>query len=303
MFSGLWATFGRYEVKEGLIRPVKGSTLRYYDPWIDFREPLDKNPVLHQPYQDLLDIADSEDYSEPRIVDWCSKNGLLGILLQTCDSISQPIEVGGESVGYRESFRESHGWKSIRGHGELFQTGAVIRKVGEFGERLEPSDSSWSRFFPDHKPGEPYPSPADSEHFWRRYCEPLDEFVAVAKIFGTAVEQTRLIKESATTSVEKSEQFANSAERQLHSLTAGVRPLFYVSESGTLEFGWSGGSLLADLAMMAVLDLTSHRLLRCANGTCRRLFTTKSTQAKFCSESCRSIQQMRGYRLRKREKK
>jgi hypothetical protein len=91
IFGGKWWRFDRYEVKKGYIRPVKGSPLRSYDPWKEYRAPHGKE-ARKQPYHSLLELISTiniggeltqveEDLKDLLIAEWCGRHGLLGVVV------------------------------------------------------------------------------------------------------------------------------------------------------------------------------------------------------------------------------
>ncbi len=63
----------------------------------------------------------------------------------------------------------------------------------------EPITKTWARFFPGvpaaKRPTYQYPEPY-SEAFWRLYAEPIDDFLAAARMFKQAFDSAALFKES-----------------------------------------------------------------------------------------------------------
>jgi hypothetical protein len=110
MTSGTWWKFDGYEVRDSCIRPTLGARLKEYDPWSNrdeatllgqnspstYRELLELLPVLQRDpgYTALVQAANiSFDLqfwrlqpivlrpaNEARLVAWCQKYGLLGLL-------------------------------------------------------------------------------------------------------------------------------------------------------------------------------------------------------------------------------
>lgn len=83
-----WWRAGRYEITGGYIRPAPGTDIRAYDV---------KTESQFELYAELLEIArDSEGEDlralspafASRITNWCSKHGLLGVLLQQVTAVS-----------------------------------------------------------------------------------------------------------------------------------------------------------------------------------------------------------------------
>src|ERR1035438_9429280 len=99
IFADYWFRFDRYEIKGGYIRPAPGAKLSQYEPWRTFGAPKGKIGIK-QPYEPLLALAklldpDPSDVGSVRaaenadhlILEWCSQNGLLGILLHRVEGV------------------------------------------------------------------------------------------------------------------------------------------------------------------------------------------------------------------------
>ena len=127
--AGYWWRFARYEIRDGVIRPVKGATCEQYDPWAlfeaardGFQRPRQGKRMMEPPYQELFalwqriedryalpqwagagpefnrrrisDGGTSMDFDAQMVTDWCSRFGLLGILPQCASSITLPARWG-----------------------------------------------------------------------------------------------------------------------------------------------------------------------------------------------------------------
>jgi hypothetical protein len=139
--------------------------------------------------------------------------------------------------------------------------------------------------------------PDRAEPDMRAYTEPLASFLELACRFYREIELLRvkpLGKHKHLTNVDGLRWFAQYSS-----------PILRRNERGNLNFGWDfRSSTLAAFSVMAMLDLSNTRLLRCARKDCGNYFSTKAKKARFCSDRCRNTNQMRKYRkkLEQREK-
>lgn len=134
--------------------------------------------------------------------------------------------------------------------------------------------------------------------FWRQYGEPVIDFFAAAKMFLKAVDILTNLRTRPRLSQDQIKEGRNSIN-VLNGLALPVRPMLYRGEKG-YEMSWACHSLLAAFSMMVIRDLSSARLLECANPTCRRFFVTKAAEAKYCNPTCRGTVQVRKYRRKKK---
>src|SRR5260221_664084 len=96
-----WWRFDRYEIQDAVIRPAAGSRLIGYDPWADFQQV--RNQTNGQPaYSELTrlvtalqadpamksGILKSSQESQSKILEWCQRHGLLGVLLSRWESVT-----------------------------------------------------------------------------------------------------------------------------------------------------------------------------------------------------------------------
>lgn len=106
--AGWWYRFDRYEVRGGYVRPVTGTSGRWYDPWTSYRsaavsragrdgarpsgqvmDPTSRAPGTSRqarpPYLSLIELLRRQPYvrdaaSDAAIAEWCTGYGLLGVL-------------------------------------------------------------------------------------------------------------------------------------------------------------------------------------------------------------------------------
>ncbi len=310
-FGDIWTKFSEYEIRNGFIRPVAGSSLITYQPWDAYR-PAEGKESRKQPYHSLLDtlasfqseISCPSDRFRKAILEHCSQHGLLGILPHQIETIVLP-----SSGGWKTTYiRAAGGWRkteTVEREESSVSPGAFMRREpGDFEMYFVPLELLTRQFFPDLVPTDTwanFPRPL-SEAFWMQYAEPLDLFLSAASRFRQALEVVR--SRPRRRGAEASAEFENGAWK-LSALLAPVRETIYLDRAGKLATGWVSHSLLAAFAKMATLDLGQTRLLRCARSDCGIYFVTKAKKAKYCTEKCRNTVQMRKYRtnLRKKELK
>ncbi len=113
--AGSWWRATSYEIHraaEGLafIRPTPGAKVEPYNPWDAFRKALESRGRVLSPYHELLRLAEGTNWrparsgrgfvvdglgtyelepgSEEELLAWCSKHGLLGLLLHRVESVT-----------------------------------------------------------------------------------------------------------------------------------------------------------------------------------------------------------------------
>lgn len=150
----------------------------------------------------------------------------------------------------------------------------------------KPLSEVWTAYFPEAPLAQAdrhvYPAPLTDE-FWRLYAEPLDQFVNWCRILRQAL--TGLGDDR--------------GRSLLHALVGPLTPSVLPTTTG-LRQAWLSPSLLASLAMMALLDQTEGRLTHvCAS--CHKLFVSSAYQVQYCSQTCRFREQKRAQRARERE--
>lgn len=334
---GYWWRAEEYVLKDGYIRPAPGTRFMRYDPWEHYRlaRQHGKQEDL-APYQELLRLADIrfvftkdgfavQPDDTPRILEWCNKYGLLGVLLQRVREVRfaprwKRVGLPGAEPDLlfptqRRLIRTATGWRSqdpqwLDGwviqdepdrEGSLVEegrrpadmtTGAWVRKLDSFDWQWEPLPKTWARFFPD-TPSEDretreYPLPFTNE-FWREYAEPLDQFIAAARTLEIALRD-----------LQKPTEIRLGREK-INALAEDVSLALSFGKDGFRQ-AWVAASLLGTLAAMAISDLSGgKRVLRCE--TCGRPFVSGSPAARYCSPTCRHTAQKRVYRQRIREAK
>ena len=268
--------------------------------------------------------------SEPTLLKWCTKYGLLGILpQQTYAAFLAPRWEGewGNTLwpNQRIYLRTNTGWSaSIKQQigvgspvltdqperkGEIIteesvseqysHSGVLIQDLKSFDIRYESLSQTWGAFFP-HIPIEEretyqYPVPL-SEDFWQLYAESIADFLQGAQTLFEAL--TYLTSRESLD--DTSENDLRRGRDILHALVAPVGLALYPTDQGVLRQQWVAPSLLASFAAMALLDLAEKRLLRCLH--CNALFPSDAYRAAYCSDRCRHTARKRRYRERNTEK-
>jgi hypothetical protein len=331
--TGSWWRFSRYAISSGgVIRPAKGATLERYDPWRSYYELKGKRDRREPPYQSLLRLCAAlypagvwhspypvAKEREQLVVDWCNRNGLLGILLEYTYLVNlhpahRPKRTGKEHEIELSYVRRGAGF----GFGD--HTGRLIsKKIAEpyvilenfaecadlsagfppFDIVVEPLSKTWHRFFPGVLASRintyRYPFP-HSDDFWRHYGEPLEFFLEFVRLFYEAAHNLN-------GRVERAPESENTWKRdiavsRLSSLTERVSAFLHCEEDGSFRQRWAASSLLSTYAMMLHLDmLGGRRLIHCRK--CNMPFLSDAYQAEYCSRTCRNTVQKRRYRERK----
>jgi hypothetical protein len=187
---------------------------------------------------------------------------------------------------------------------ELWGPPSVLcRAIDDASWATLPIERAWGPFFPDvdekDRRGHFYPPPL-SDVFWTSYGEPLSAFLEAATLFSETLQnldaEARDDSPPHALDVEHRRRLAN---RNFFSLLSGCHPALARDDRGGRTRAFHSKSLLASLAMMAYLDLTSgKRVLLCDEDG--RPFVSGAYQARYCSDRCRNRALKRAYRERHR---
>jgi hypothetical protein len=345
-YLGTWWRFSSYELWGTYIRPTPGASLEAYDPWPSRpSEDADEGPVPKerpQPiYQSLLQLyeevratpylgATLNEGGGRKLLDWCSRYGLLGLLPHETLSVTMPARW--EALDTNESvlvpvvrrfLRMPAGWSERttrflsltqpRGDREVGaplnqeEYDASIERPRVLRQDLRADDvdietdvTSWTRFFPRVDRAEQLPFSYHvplTDEFWSAYSEPRRDFLQAAAALSRFVEGLKRIAEDRHAS-EDDEALIDDAIDLLPRLLGPVAPALIRDQAGRPALGWLCGSLLSAFAIMALQDIVEGRLpQRCE--VCRRYFVSRSHKAIYCSEKCRQTANKRAYRLRR----
>jgi hypothetical protein len=346
---GGWWRFDGYEIKDGVIVPKKDAELGWYNPWDSYQAGTIRGSV-ESPYASLLKLVDSmrmaetsadslkaklAQKNEQLILNWCSANGLLGVLLARTVSVTLPARWGQLDGGFRQGtkelypsftryYRTNSGWGGTQSvklgtdwyylqdepeqagklvPADLLPTESPTPKVfiqslqtGEVEE--EQLGTTWARFFPSLRVEDEnleHPMPYSGE-FWRVYGEPVWDFMRAAVALRNAIEILADFSDSAPDqATEEGDAAIHRAKLTLEALTGAVSPSITIKERGHHEFVWMSKSLLSSLALMAMLDVTRGGEARRCS-KCGRLFMSFVRTVKYCSLTCRWASQKRANR-------
>jgi hypothetical protein len=90
LYTGKWWRFGAYEIRDGYIRSAPGARLEEYFPLDDFQAARAAREEQRSPYESLMRVSERlsvdaagqlSPESTAELLDWCARNGLLGLLL------------------------------------------------------------------------------------------------------------------------------------------------------------------------------------------------------------------------------
>jgi hypothetical protein len=315
-----WWRFDRYEIHDAVIRPAQGSQLSRYDPWADFQQI--RTQTSGQPgYVELAHLASilradpaTKGYltglspeSRSKILAWCNRHGLLGVLLGRWESVtlSPQRNVGDRrlhtQVRYLKGYDTTVDEYETRGDQPPSRSCILIHGLSDLHIKEEALAETWYRFFPSVPEREretfPYPMPY-SQAFWELYAEPVSEFWRGARLFAGCVEHLGPPVKLGTKEKLGSEESRRLARAQavhtLNLLRKDVNQVL-VDENDGLRQQWVSPSLLASFAEMFIQDVvTGARAQYCE--CCGKLFITQAYQAVYCSQPCRLRQQKRNLR-------
>lgn len=253
------------------------------------------------------------------ILDWCSRHGLLGVLPQRARLVTLAPVAGKKNDATQTRYVRTtdREWVATRTSvsldpaarsntrprvrrpdpPELVTPRVVVEAEDSSETRQEGLDVTWARFFPGTPENEretfAYPRPLSPE-FWRAYGEPLHDFLDSARLLQRVLRLLAYARETDDPEDEP-ERIARWELRRLNRLVAAVSPALHFAD-GEFRQRWSSPSLLGSYAMMALLDLSGHRVRACAE--CGRLFVTDAHQTRYCTRAHSNRARKRAYRQR-----
>ena len=270
------------------------------------------------------ELSGPQNEADENILEWCNEHGLLGLVPVLSDMIELPgvieLEDNGSprvlnSVTY---YREGGIWDSRLSMivpGERNPIGVATARswaqdhrgrvtwldLDFYGRREEPLDHL-RRYFTDSDNAGFRPDLPNGEQFWRRYCEPLDDFAHWAsRIFRESVENLSRWQSDRVNDFD-ARLTAQRAHSKLNSLAAPAAPSFrFRPDTGRIDEERVSAGLLSSYALMVLLDREDgRRALKCNN--CAAFFVSNESRAGYCSERCRNTASNRRYRTRKRNR-
>jgi hypothetical protein len=326
-----WWHFDRYVLDGGRIRPAPGARGERYDPWDSFQAARRGRPVgnsprrrVELPYQRLMSIA--QEYferpekrrpgrprrTEEQLLNWCSDNGLLGLLHHQLVSARIPARIDErKAIQGMIVERTASGWSSqlvparrqrrsrgSRSLSDMLPDGTLLQWFPTGELRWEPFDGEWSHYFQpdsplrspqasrsrwnDQEEAEETPPLPSQEAFWREYGEPLPNVIEAGMRLADAVQQVGR-------ELESSEEADGSWPRgpsALAELAMPITPVLRIDQDEP-RLHWSAPSLLANLALMAMSDIAGGaRIISCKR--CGAPTVTRSHRGLYCSERCRN---------------
>jgi hypothetical protein len=310
--SGEWWRFNRYEIKDGVIQPAPDAHLEWYDPWAPFRE-TKKYKDVPSPYQGLLQVVAKLDFTSPgrlsrltdasqrTVLDWCQRNGLLGVLLARWEALTlAPQPSGGfdfVSIRYVRAYGQVV--EQIRSKGDdvgTWEPNVLLHGLNDVRLVEESPEKTWRQFFPTVSRARAYayqyPSPY-TEEFCRLYAEPVFEFVLAAQLFAGAIKHL----------AECNHDNPDANKQALNTINLLRRPISAIVDrkpNGDLQQIWETPSLLASFAEMFAQDIAYGRATRSCQ-CCQLPFVSAAYQARYCSPRCRQVQQKRNVRKQTKE--
>ena len=304
--TGEWWRFNRYEIKDGAIRPAAGAQLEWYDPWRPFRE-TKKYKDVASPYQGLLQLVAKLEFPSPgrlsrltgasqaAILEWCQKNGPLGILLARWEALTLAPEPIGDFDFVCTRYVRAYGQEvgTIRSQGDVgtWEPSVLLRGLDDVALVEESPEKTWRRFFPTVSRAKArryqYPRPY-TEEFCHLYAEPVFDFVLAARLFAGAINHVRACSDG-------DPQANNQALQSINLLRRPTSAIVHRNSKGDLEQIWETPSLLASFAEMFAQDIAYRRTTRVCE-CCQLPFVSSAPQARYYSSVCRQRQQKRNVR-------
>jgi hypothetical protein len=305
-----WWRYDRYEVHDGYIRPAPEATLSEFDPWRSYRTQT-ASGVAQPPHLQLLEVVASEPsgrrFSERiqanpdlanAITDWCSRNGLLGLL---------PHQVLSAQVGGRRIARTRSGWEDTPHFPDDEEPAfeVIEEEIGCSSILTQFDASPWARYFPTLRRSDwrrQQPVLPLTPRFWEVYSEPLSDFVHVARFLGDAIQILGARKPPAIDDLAGNRTATLNrvgALARLNNLTGVVTPQLEAKRGRAYRQVWCSPSLLGHLAMQVFQDLVGAR--RTVTCDCGVTISTAHSRARFCSERCGNRSRQRRRRRLVRE--
>lgn len=325
-----WVRFDSYVVDNGVVRPAKGARSERYDPWDEY--PASTEGAVPAPHKRLGTALSAlrwrndargdpvlDEPSEQRLLAWCARYGLLGVLLEDLERVEFPAkwEKDRSPAARREllatvrTYRhDGDAWRE-----SITQRPPSVRRKADRAIRRESGRpvpahlllDQWSLpgvHLHNAVTGEVWMAPVDdrqlrpffraghtladtviepaSPGFWEVYGEPIHDFVRRADAIQIALEALRVGDPSPLNRL---------ASHNRHAI---------VMENGQPTPRWTSRSLIGAMVAMAMQDVIGGgHVLVCAG--CRAVFVSRAYQARYCSQRCRNRTTQRSFRERAKQ--
>ena len=194
-----------------MIRPADGAVLEPYYPWREYQNAIAAGSL--PAYAELLSISNDiksigtnttiDSGTVRKILDWCSRNGLLGLLHRETAYVrlaatEKQNDLDGETYSSHATyFHEGGSWTegNIDVGKEKLEPAVLVRSAS--GPKEVNLAEGWGKYFytvaAEEKLAYQYPHP-ETEAFWQQYSEPLAMFLMYVKQFDDAVNTLALVK-------------------------------------------------------------------------------------------------------------
>lgn len=340
-FSGAWLRFSAYEVRSCYVRPAPGARLKPpYDVWAAFEEA--RGQKRKQLWESFITLAAPPiDYDDPRtadrIVSWCNKWGLPGLLLARARRVALAPRWGGGgsqlpiqtiyaaiSGGWEEQQAELFSLTEdnprppdaaggdLVGENDLHRLfapylpseppGVEIRQGNVLGDWVrEGLDQEWAVYFPDIPDTEAanylYPLPLTDE-FWHLYAEPIAEISYAARLLRITV--ALLAGEDVLENGGDRGQRVKLGIQYLEKLLEGAHMGIRERDGHWWQI-WYSSSLIGYMALMIYRNMTEGPggIRLCEAKDCRVPFAAKTALDHYCSTTCRNRANIQRYRRKK----
>lgn len=303
-----WWRFAEYEIDNGLIRVVPGAPGVRYEP---LATPPDDEPwgrskrgsrvslayraliavvtdpavkmggEMDRPIWKAVSCSNPSRELRARILSFTRDFGLLGIFHRRVREIMFPGPVIAEySLGW---VRTASSWQKHATSppvSSMCTLDALPLELG--GLESIPFDVLNREYFGERLSPEFVPSPV-SEEFNALYREPVEQWLAAAVDFASAVMEQR--------------------HDHINAILSVAPPEYLIGMDG-VTFRYRYGSLLEALAAQFIRDRRSGQMLDfCQNRTCGQMYFHSDPRARFCSVKCSNAERQRQYREVEQQKK
>jgi hypothetical protein len=336
----VWWRFSKYEIREGRIAPAPDARLIRYDPHdpglIDQPHSAIYNMVKGCGFSSHPYVEHHiSDEKLTAILQWCGTFGLLGLLPAKLLQLNAwPRWMDQQALGlkfptYPKTLRTPTGWRDAdtfrpdvsssdaienspltAQHAKKFKTDRIPEfprviqyEDGLFTSKL-PSEAKLFRYFPGMQPSEAdkadYPIVA-SDEFWRRYGEPIDEFIIAIKQIANIMDLASDFLAGRIEGQHKPEDIGR-AFGFLNQYLMGLHPFMTpLKGNEKIRDGLTSYSLLQTIARMIqrnALDGLQPRI--CPN--CSVPFHNRDSRMIYCGRRCQRQSITARQRARMKEK-